>query len=148
MRPPLALTRSTTSSASRHESAFNSFCNMAKETGSPVRSARSAIQSTSLRKTGRSNSRPCGATSKSPPPPATRPSAKPFNSSRAANVPGTGSPSRALWFKVREVEKPIAPACRASQMIFAICSMSSAVAGSLSAPRSPITYARTGAWGT
>ena len=44
---------------------------------------------------------------------------------------------------VREVENPRAPAAIASLTMVAIASISSEVAGSLRAPRSPITYART-----
>jgi hypothetical protein len=64
---------------------------------------------------------------------------RPNSSSRVAKVPGTGRPSLALWIIVREVEKPSAPACRPSRTKRAISAMSSAVAGSLAAPRSPIT---------
>ena len=63
----------------------------------------------------------------------------PNSSSSAANVPGTGSPSMARWASVRDVEKPRAPAAIASLTIAFIASMSSGVAGSLRAPRSPIT---------
>ena len=63
----------------------------------------------------------------------------PKSSSSAAKVPGTGSPSTAVCMMVREVEKPSAPASMPSRTIAAICSMSSGVAGSLRAPRSPIT---------
>ncbi len=45
----------------------------------------------------------------------------------------------ATWAIVREVEKPSAPASMASWTIVRIWSMSSGVAGSLRAPRSPIT---------
>ncbi len=72
----------------------------------------------------------------------------PNSSSSAANVPGTGSPSTARCMIVRDVEKPSAPAAMPSFTIAAICAMSSGVAGSLRAPRSPITYARTAPCGT
>ena len=65
----------------------------------------------------------------------------PNSSSSAANVPGTGSPSIAMCAIVRLVEKPSAPASMPSRTMRAIASMSSAVAGSFLAPRSPITYA-------
>ncbi|SHU83499.1 Uncharacterised protein [Mycobacteroides abscessus subsp. abscessus] len=70
-----------------------------------------------------------------------RPSAN--NSSSAANVPGTGSPSMARCASVRDDEKPRAPASIASWTSFAMALMSSALAGSLRAPRSPMAYART-----
>ena len=63
-------------------------------------------------------------------------------------MPGTGSPFIAVWPSVREVEKPSAPASIASCTIRAIASMSSGVAGSLRAPRSPIAYVRTEPWAT
>ena len=37
----------------------------------------------------------------------------PNSSASAANVPGTGSPSMAVWAMVRDVEKPSAPASHA-----------------------------------
>ncbi len=63
----------------------------------------------------------------------------PNSSSSAANVPGTGSPSTAVCTIVRLVEKPSAPALIPSRTIAAISAMSCGVAGSLRAPRSPIT---------
>ena len=63
----------------------------------------------------------------------------PISSSAAANVPGTGSPSMARWRSVREVVNPSAPAATPSRTIAAMPAMSSAVAGWLRAPRSPIT---------
>ena len=89
-----------------------------------------------------------GAISKIPPPPASSAAAIAFISSMSANVPGTGSPSRALWAIVRLVEKPTAPASRASRTMRAISRRSSSVAFSLRAPRSPITYPRTAPCGT
>ena len=71
----------------------------------------------------------------------------PMSSASVAYVPGTGSPSRALCSIVRDVEKPKAPAAMASRTMAFICAMSSEDAGSLRAPRSPMTYARTGPWG-
>ena len=49
----------------------------------------------------------------------------------------------ARWPSVRDVEKPSAPASTASCTIAAMAAISSGVAGSLAAPRSPIAYART-----
>ncbi len=63
----------------------------------------------------------------------------PNSSSSAANVPGTGSPVIARCAIVREVEKPSAPAATPSFTSAAIAAMSSGVAGSFFAPRSPIT---------
>ncbi len=63
----------------------------------------------------------------------------PNSSSSAAKVPGTGSPSMARWARVRLVEKPSAPSSIPARTMAAIASMSSDVAGSLRAPRSPIT---------
>ena len=61
------------------------------------------------------------------------------NSSSAANVPGTGSPSIARCVIVRLVEKPKAPAVIASSARRAISATSAGVAGSFFAPRIPIT---------
>ncbi len=47
---------------------------------------------------------------------------------------------------VRDVEKPRAPAAMASLTTCFMASMSAGVAGSLRAPRSPITYERTAPW--
>ena len=66
-------------------------------------------------------------------------SAMPNSSAGSANVPGTGRPSRATWPSVRDVENPTAPASTASRTMRAIAAMSSSVAGSFEAPRSPIT---------
>ena len=68
------------------------------------------------------------------------------SSSGAASVPGTSSPSFERCSGVRLVEKPSAPARSASSTSSAIWRASSAVAGSLAAPRSPITKARSGPW--
>jgi hypothetical protein len=57
------------------------------------------------------------------------------------------SPVDVRWFSVREVEKPSAPALTASAASAAIALLSSSVAGSRRAPRSPITYTRSAACG-
>jgi hypothetical protein len=69
-------------------------------------------------------------------------------SSSAANVPGTSRPSTALWSSRRLTETPTAPAATPSVTSAAMRAMSSSVAGSLAAPRSPITKARTAPCGT
>jgi hypothetical protein len=61
------------------------------------------------------------------------------SSSSAAKVPGTGSPSTALCRIVREVDTPTAPASIASRTMAAMAFRSAASAGSLRAPRSPMT---------
>ena len=66
----------------------------------------------------------------------------PYNSSGVAFVPGTSSPLLLRCSGVRDVEKPSAPARSASSVSLLICAMSSAVATSLFAPRSPMTNAR------
>ncbi len=63
----------------------------------------------------------------------------PSSSSSPAKVPGTGSPSTARCSMVREVVKPSAPAAMPSRTMRAMPAMSSAVAFSFFAPRSPIT---------
>ena len=68
----------------------------------------------------------------------------PSNSRASAWVPGTSSPSFDRCKGVRLVENPSAPARSASSTKAAIWLMSSSVAGSLAAPRSPITKPRSG----
>ncbi len=63
----------------------------------------------------------------------------PKSSSSAAYVPGTNSPSTALWPMVRDVEKPSAPARSAPRTMLLMASMSAAVAASFFDPRSPMT---------
>ena len=113
---------------------------MANVTGRLMAAASLRIQAISRSGAARSSpSAPAGASSKMPVPssPSTRP--MPNSSSSAANVPGTGSPSIAMWAMVRDVEKPSAPACTPSRTMAAMASMSSAEAGSFLAPRSPMT---------
>ena len=57
-------------------------------------------------------------------------------------------PSSVWWMIAREVLKPSAPALMPSTVIRAISRMSSGVASSRFAPRSPITHTRTAACGT
>ncbi len=68
-------------------------------------------------------------------------------SSSAAYVPGTSRPSTALCSSNRFTDTPTAPAATPSVTSSAMRAMSSAVAGSFAAPRSPITNARTAPWG-
>ena len=82
---------------------------------------------------------PAGATSSTPRPAWATACANARSSASAAKVPGTGSPSIARWAKVREVEIPNAPACSASIPSRRISAMSSSLAASFFAPRSPIT---------
>ena len=112
----------------------------AKVTGRRMAAERRRIQSTSaLGPETSSPAAPTGASSKMPVP--SSPSAAPIpkSSSSAAKVPGTGSPSMARWAMVREVEKPSAPAATASLTSCFMPAMSAGVAGSLRAPRSPMT---------
>ena len=98
------------------------------------------IQSTSfLGPTMSSPAEPMGASSNTPVPSSPRALPMPNSSSSAAKVPGTGSPSMARWAMVRDVENPSAPAPIASLTSCFMAAMSSAVAASLRAPRSPIT---------
>ena len=131
-----------------HPSGSWSFWVMANTTGRPVRAANVRIHAISRSGAARSSpSAPAGASSNTPAPASARASPMPKSSASAANVPGTGSPSMAMWATVRDVEKPSAPASMPSRTIAAISAMSSLVAASLRAPRSPITYARTEPWG-
>ena len=65
--------------------------------------------------------------------------AMPTSSSRAAVSVGVGSPVLVRWFSVREVVNPSAPAVTASAAMRPISAISSGVAASRLAPRSPIT---------
>ena len=113
---------------------------MAKVTGRPMAAESRRIQSISFFGSSTSSpADPAGASSKIPVPSSPRAAPIPKSSSSAAKVPGTGSPSMARWAMVREVEKPRAPAATASFTMAFIAAMSSGVAGSLLAPRSPMT---------
>ena len=70
------------------------------------------------------------------------------SSASAASSVGIERPSNVLWFSVREVEKPRAPALIPSAASRAISARSCSVAGSRSAPRSPMTNTRSAACGT
>ena len=65
--------------------------------------------------------------------------AMPTSSSAAAVSVGVGSPRLVRWLVVRDVVKPSAPAATPSRTMRPIAAISSAVAGSRCAPRSPIT---------
>jgi len=69
------------------------------------------------------------------------------SSSSPAFRVGVKSPVEVRWLSVREVEKPSAPARTASPASAAMAVLSSAVAGSRRAPRSPITKTRSAACG-
>ncbi len=117
-----------------------SFWVRAKLTGRPIAAESRRIQSISRSGAARSSpSAPAGASSKIPPPASASARPMPNSSSSAAKVPGTGSPSMAMCAIVRDVDTPSAPAAIASRTIPAMAAMSSAVAGSFFAPRSPIT---------
>ena len=112
----------------------------ANEIGRPVSSVRRIIHSISRPGAARSSPiTPAGASSNTPVPASAR--ARPIanSSSSAAKVPGTGSPSMARWAMVRDVETPSAPASMPSRTMRAMAATSSGLAGSLRAPRSPIT---------
>ena len=88
-------------------------------------------------------------------PPAARParcapiaSAMPTSSSASAVSVGVNSPRLVRWLSVRDVVKPSAPASMPSAASAAIGAMSSGVAGSRRAPRSPITCSRSAPCGT
>ena len=132
------------SSSCRHWFGFWSSCSIAKLTGQPISTESRRIQSISFNAASASSppdspAAPAPASSKMPWPASRRARAMPKSSSSWAKVPGTGSPSTARWPMVRDVEKPSAPASNPSRTISYIFWMSSAVAGSLRAPRSPIT---------
>jgi len=67
------------------------------------------------------------------------PSAMASSSSELARNDGVGSPVAVRWFSVRDVENPMAPACIASVASLRMAAMSSSVASSNRAARSPMT---------
>ena len=79
------------------------------------------------------------AISNTPLPPSAMAWPMPISSSALAKVPGTTSPSLVRCSMVREVEKPRAPDFMASRTMSDMAVMSSGVAFSLRAPRSPMT---------
>ena len=113
---------------------------MVNDTGRSISAASLVIQSSSriVASAGLSPAVPCGATSNTARPPAAIARPRPNSSASAAYVPGTASPSMARCPSVRDVENPSAPASMASWTMRAIAAMSSSVASSLRAPRSPI----------
>ena len=132
--------RSHSASCSRHHWGWTWFWPHRKVTGTPVLAEISFIQASSMGGATRSSpSRPAGAISSTPRPLSPTARARASISSRAAKVPGTGSPSMARWTTVREEEKPSDPQACASVTSRAISAMSSGVAGSFMAPRSPMT---------
>ena len=138
---PAALA-SPSSSSSRRQ-AVPRTCSNENESGRPDRSAiRRNIEnspSTSLKsETTCSTPRPLFPIS----------SAIPISSSASAVSVGVNSPRLVRWFIVRDVVKPSAPASIAPRASRAIASMSSVVAASRRAPRSPMTCSRSAPCGT
>ena len=86
--------------------------------------------------------------SRKPEPASRMPMAMPVSSSSCARSVGVGSPFRLLWLRLREVEKPNAPARIASAAISRIWAMSAWLAFSSPIARSPITNTRTAACGS
>jgi hypothetical protein len=72
----------------------------------------------------------------------------PTSSSSAAVSVGVSSPRLVRWFMVRDVVNPSPPASMPAAASRAISAMSSGVAASRAAPRSPITWRRSAPWGT
>ena len=83
-----------------------------------------------------------------PRPASAMPMAMAVSSSSLAVRVAIGSPALVRWLRVRDVPKPMAPASIASLARAFIRAMSSAVAGSRSAPRWPMTKTRRAAWGS
>ena len=78
-----------------------------------------------------------GTISMTPRPRSLRALAMPASSSARAKVPGSSRPSLTVCMKLREVEKPSAPASLASPTSAAICAMSVSSAGASPKLRSP-----------
>ena len=72
----------------------------------------------------------------------------PISSAPAAPNVGVRSPLLVRWLSVLEVENPNAPAATPSRTRRPISAISSGVAASRAAPRSPMTKSRTAPWGT
>ncbi|GAA1832322.1 hypothetical protein GCM10009836_08010 [Pseudonocardia ailaonensis] len=104
-------------------------------TGCPVTPATSRIHGHSWTGTSAWS----GANWKTPWPARAMASAMPISSSAPAVVPGTSSPALLRCSGVRLVLNPSAPARSASSTRAAMLRMSSGVANSFEAPRSPIT---------
>ena len=77
--------------------------------------------------------------STTPCPASATPRAIASSSSARARSDGVGSPVAVRWFNVRDVEKPMAPADRASVASRRMAAVSSSVASSRRAARSPMT---------
>ncbi len=86
--------------------------------------------------------------STTPWPASATPSAIASSSSARARRDGVGSPDAVRWFSVRDVENPIAPARRASVASARMAAVSSSVASSRRAARSPMTKSRSAPWGS
>ena len=79
---------------------------------------------------------------------AATPAAIPASSAAEAVRLGVFSPVEERWLRVREVEKPTAPAATASVARAAMWAMSSSVARSLATARGPMACTRRAPWGT
>ena len=143
MTRPSTLATSNRDSISRHVSGVTCDCMSDTESGRPEDAAMSRKMANSAAGSSKSE-----ITCRTPVPRAPRADAMPTSSSAAAVRLGVCSPRLDLWLTVREVVNPRAPARTASLAKAAMAAMSSAVAGSRLAPRSPMTWSRRGPCGT
>ena len=103
--------------------------------GTPVRATMARTNSNSPSVSGQKSE----ISSTTPCPASATPRAMASSSSVPARSDGVGSPLAVRWFSVRDVEKPMAPARRASVARRRMAAVSSGVASSSRAARSPMT---------
>ena len=135
MGSPSADACSTRASRSRHASGRWWLWASDTESGQPVRSTSPRIRANSASGSGQKSE----ISSTTPCPASATPAAMASSSSAPARSDGVGSPVDVRWFRVREVEKPMAPARIASVASARMAAASSCVASSRRAARSPMT---------
>ena len=131
---PRSLASVMAASSDRHPSGLVGTWLSEIDRGRPDASAMPSTLATSSRGSVKSDT-----TWSTPLPTAPSPSAMPASSLAAAVKVGVQSPRLVRWLRVRDVVKPMAPASIASPARRAISAISSSVAGSRAAPRSPMT---------
>ena len=131
--------------ARRSRQALGAFgpCSRLKDRGRPEASTSRRIRPNSAWGSAKSETN-CST----PRPAAFSPRAIPISSSSAAVRVGVGWPSEVRWLRVREVEKPRAPASMARFARADMAAISAGLAGSRLAPRSPMTKTRRAACGS
>ncbi len=142
-RAPAALASATNASVCRHSSGSAKVLVRLKVNGRPEARLMAAMSATSLRARSRPGPSPSnrGALPNAPRPWRPSTSASATSSRSPAQVPGTLRPSGATWRRVREVEKPTAPAAMASSTRATMAASSSSVGSAPSSrERSPMAW--------